>query len=169
MLKVCLDRKIARELRILRFDGKKIPKEEMAKIEKEGKIDAAQKEVYEAFIKFENMILLKSWTTALVRENFERLALLHDPSHVASPVPAAAMAQKALEDKEGAVKYIGSWLGAAAIDPASISQVVAAPGGDNGSDEDEFFDALEEQTEMIETMSEQIYKLNAEAAEAQEE
>ena len=92
VLKVCLDRKIARELRILRFDGKKIPKEEMAKIEKEAKIDAEQKEVYEAFIKFENMILLKSWTTSLVRENFERLALLHNPSHVASLVAAPAMA-----------------------------------------------------------------------------
>ena len=93
VLKACLCRKVARELKMLRFDGKKIPKEEMVKIEKEGKIDAKQKEVYEAFIKFENMILLKSWTTSLVKENFEKLALLHNPSRVASPQLAPATAQ----------------------------------------------------------------------------
>lgn len=53
------------------------------------------------------------------------------------------------------VSYIGSILGQAAVDTHKVSQVVPIPGGDNDSDIDEndFFDALEEQTELIETAS----------------
>lgn len=53
----------------------------MLMIEKEGKLDKDEKKIYEDFIKYENIILLKSWTTNLIKEGFDKLAVLQNPEY----------------------------------------------------------------------------------------
>lgn len=65
---------IIRDVKLLAYEGKTIPKQQLQDIDEEAKIaDPAVKEVYERFVQYENMLLLKNWTDSLVAEKFDDL------------------------------------------------------------------------------------------------
>jgi len=65
---------IIRDVKLLAYEGKTIPKKQLQDIDEEAKIaDPAVKEVYERFVQYENMLLLKNWTDSLVAEKFDDL------------------------------------------------------------------------------------------------
>lgn len=175
---------LIREVKLLSYEGKTIPKKELQEIDEAAKIaDSEVKAAYERFVKYENMLLLKSWTDDLVEDSFSELHGL-----------TATQKQEETEKAGGGmVSYIGSWLGAlggsstsAGVPPAGLdekdlsgqsahsAQLAAsnlpssigaglgtieagADDGDLSFDEADFYDAIEEHTNQIEQASVQIY------------
>lgn len=66
-----------REVKLLSFEGKTIPKKDLKEIDEEAKItDPEAKEIYEKFVKYENILLLKTWTDDHVTERYAELRAL---------------------------------------------------------------------------------------------
>lgn len=94
---------MVREVKLLAYEGKTIPKKELQEIDEAAVIsNYGTKQAYEKFVKYENMLLLKNWAEGLVKDEFDLLESLLN-----------SQKQEEVEKAGGGmVSYIGSWLGA---------------------------------------------------------
>ena len=165
--------KLVKEVKVLAYQGKTIPKKELQEIDDGAAItNISTREAYELFVKYENMLLLRNWTEGLVKDELDLLdKLLHSQQ------------QEEIEKAGGGmVSYIGSWLGSfgggysAIPDPknemANLAKLavpefkqqaigdrgsIGIDDGDDSFDENDFYDAVEEHTNQIERASVEIY------------
>lgn len=148
---------------MLAYDGAKIPKDKMAAWAKAAELAVGMVDVYQNFIKYENMLLMRRWASELVTDNYAELKAILDE-------PAKAKGEK--EKSGGMISYIGSWLGGSSK-PAKRDQAALSGTQSLGSsaiastevaDGEEFYDAIEHETTSsisaseIERMSAEIYQ-----------
>jgi hypothetical protein len=138
------------------YGSKKIPKDAMVKIKTAAELAPNMVDVYQNFIKYENSLLLRKWGEKLIAENY---------SIYKGVIDEEEKVQEQKQSKGGMVSYIGSWLGAstkpAEIIQSNIQKNIMAQLGESAqadAEEDQFFDAIDQESVDIDQMSAEIYQ-----------